>query len=677
MKRQLFLFTLLFLLISCTEEFLEKNDPSVQDHLIGRITELIDNLDNLETSSARKDSLVKAYNLIIENANDSIKSRLLSKISYNLYKEHTDSVFLAINHQSQKIAREKQDSISLANLYWDIGNYYAKGILKDSAFFYYSQAQKLFKNLDRSFLESRMLINKAIVQSSIKDYVGSEINSIKALELLNQANEEKPFQLYRCYNNLGIIYNELGEYQKSISYHEKALNIIEGTDNNNNFEENTKNNIGIVRQNQGFYPQAIAIFKGLLQDNNLRHRNIKLYAMILDNLTYNQFKGKIINKKIEHNFQLAKHIRDSIKDYNGLAISNIHLSEYFKEQGNSVEAYKYALDARDISKKIEDYKNLLRSLKILSEIRAVTRFKYLNEYSKIADSLNRVERAQRNKFIRIAYETEQFKYRNQQLRKQKIYLIGLLVMFAVSVGLVFVIKNNRSKYKILQSERERQQANEEVYALMLSLQSKLQEVRQQEKNRISSELHDGILGKIFGLRLSLDGLNNKKDDYSIGVRARYIDEIRKIEEEIRDLSHELFNDSKIKETDFGDLIQELIERKSKLGKFKFHVHIANDIPWHYLGNDLKINIYRLIQEALQNVIKHANAKNVYINFENKKNDLILTISDDGKGFNTAKNAQGIGINSMRNRVSKMNGILSIQSKEKEGTSIIITIPSVN
>lgn len=113
----------------------------------------------------------------------------------------------------------------------------------------------------------------------------------------------------------------------------------------------------------------------------------------------------------------------------------------------------------------------------------------------------------------------------------------------------------RSKTELL---KQRQQAGQDIFRLMLAQQKSIEEGREKEKRRISRELHDGILGDLFGVRLSLESLNNHSDHSSVQKRSKYLEELQKITRRIRSVSHKLHKDSII-DIDFATVLNEFIQ----------------------------------------------------------------------------------------------------------------------
>jgi signal transduction histidine kinase len=99
-----------------------------------------------------------------------------------------------------------------------------------------------------------------------------------------------------------------------------------------------------------------------------------------------------------------------------------------------------------------------------------------------------------------------------------------------------------------------------------------------------------------------------------------------------------------------------------------------EIKWDVISNIVKINLYRIVQEGLQNCNKYSKADIIRVEFKNENNDLVLTIEDDGIGFNTNKTKNGIGLHNIEYRAKECKGTVTIKSAKGEGTILTIKIP---
>ena len=169
------------------------------------------------------------------------------------------------------------------------------------------------------------------------------------------------------------------------------------------------------------------------------------------------------------------------------------------------------------------------------------------------------------------------------------YSLSPLISFSrllISALLIYIIITQRSKNKELRFVQKQQEANEEIYNLMLSQQEKIEEARILEKKNISQELHDGILGRLFGTRLSLDSLNMASSEEAVKTRERYIQDLKKIEEDIRKVSHELNTDF-ISGSGFVDIIKTLLETQTETYELEYEFDYDDSINWEDLSNKNK------------------------------------------------------------------------------------------
>ena len=209
---------------------------------------------------------------------------------------------------------------------------------------------------------------------------------------------------------------------------------------------------------------------------------------------------------------------------------------------------------------------------------------------------------------------------------------------------------------------------------MLAQNQKLEEGKQSEQRRISEELHDGILGEMNGIRMVLLGLNNKADEDAVSLRSQAITKLQQVQEEIRTISHELSDASYRKFHNFVISLQELLKTLADAAGIAQEMTYDEDIDWDTMSAEMKINLYRIVQESLQNCIKHAQASGIALNLHGNSENIVITISDDGRGFNPQSGKKGIGHKNISSRVKKLGGKWEIYSQPGEGTTVTIKVP---
>ena len=621
----------------------------------------------------RTSLLARAYNYSTNFKSDSIKNQHLLKIAFQSLLLSDSILFRKTNNKAYDLSKKTNDTSRLAETHWNYGSFFSKKEVQDSAYYHFYEAHKLYERIGNNYYSAKMLYNMAIIQSNIKDYTGSEKIVIKAIAKFKPLQKNLP--LYRAYNLLGIIHKELEEYERSVFYHNEALICLKKINDNNSYKEGSYNNLSLVYRKWKDYDKAISYVEKALANGNIKTKNPKLYARLIDNLAYNKFlKGNIDTIYLQKEFHKSLSLRDSLNDTSGIIINKLHLAEYFAKFNDTAKAINCALEAKKLAKKINNNRDCLEALKLLSEIDNNNSTKHLNNYISLGDSLKKEERRIRNKFTRIRFETDEYVAETKRLAQQKIWILSLSLTSVVLLSLLYFLVRQRAKNKELLFDTEQQKSNEEIYKLMLKQQANLEKGRLDERHRISEELHDGVLGKLFGTRMGMGFLDINGDLKTTEQYNSYINELHDIEKEIRTISHELKSELLAKNNSFLELVENLIQSQSKLGDFSYSL-VYEDSKFHEnFDENTKINIYRIIQEALMNVTKYAKANYVNIGFEVLDKFLNLTIDDNGIGFVLNKNNEGIGLMNIKSRAQKLGGNFTLKSSKNTGTSLIIKIP---
>lgn len=586
--------------------------------------------------------------------------------------------FKRINFKTLKLSKSIQDSLAMAIASHNLGWYHHQNRFQnDSAYYYYSKAYKISEQLELTSRQVDILINISEIQGVEKDYIGSEESAIKAIKLAGHLpmDEYMKESLWLLYTRLGTGARIIKIFDRALEYHEKALLIAKSMKEGIILQLSSENNMGHVYKEMGDYKKALTLYEGILDHKELFDLEPEFYALVLDNVAYARFlNGNDNYELLEQMFERAYFISDSLNDPLNKLNVTIDLSNFYKARGLQERALKYAEESYQLANDISSNDILLESMILLSELNPGEEGKvYLKEHIKLSDSLLAYERGIRNKFARIEFETDQIELENQRIAAAKMWwTISSIVLLVASI-LVYIIFTQRNKNKALKFKQDQQAANEEIYNLMLSQQDKVDNARAEEKKRISQELHDGVLGRLFGTRLSLDSYNFMEGKEAVQVRSKYISELQTIENDIRKISHDLSIDF-VAGSGFMDILKELIEKQCEAYRLDYGFNYTDDINWDVVPNKTKINVYRMVQESLQNIYKHANAKTVKISFQLKKSVICLLIVDDGIGFDPNKSKKGIGLKNINARVKELNGTVAFRSKVNQGTTIKVKIP---
>ncbi|MFD2568335.1 ATP-binding protein [Pseudotenacibaculum haliotis] len=625
--------------------------------------------DDTYTLDDKKSFLKKVFNQTIQNE-DSLTPKNLSSIAFQYYTLGDTLEFKHVNKIALEKAIKLKDTFYVADVHWNYATYYVFNEVYDSAYYHFKTAHKLFEKTNHMYESARLLYSMCFIKGRYRDYTGSEVLNIQAIKIFESLKDYK--LLYYTHSHLADIQNDIKEYDRAIEYHHKALGYYEKMN-----ENDKKNNYALSLNGIGYsfslkedHKKAIEYFNKALNENK---NDIDNYARIINNIAYSKLK---LNDTVSVKKDMLEslRIRDSLGNKVNIVSSLINLSHYYTHIKDTSSSLKYAKKANNLSREIKNGLYYLETLILLSELDSKKSKEYLNEHIRFNDSLIDVERKYINKFTRIEFETDEVIKTNEVLTKQRIWIFACSIGAILILSLLYLVRVQRAKNEKLFLETEQQKANEQVYLLTLKQQATLEEEKTRERNRISQELHDGILGRLFGTRVGMGFLDIGTDEETQKQHQAFLDELQEIEKEIREVSHKLNTNFEDPDVNFTTIINQLLESKSQIGDFRFHLDIDQNISWKSTDEIIKVNVYRIIQEALQNTIKHANAQNVTLDFSSDSNQLTIRLKDDGKGFSMKKSKKGIGLKNIRSRVQKMNGTIDIVSAIGKGTEIHIKIP---
>jgi two-component system NarL family sensor kinase len=250
---------------------------------------------------------------------------------------------------------------------------------------------------------------------------------------------------------------------------------------------------------------------------------------------------------------------------------------------------------------------------------------------------------------------------------------GIVIYYFAGLSMVFLLITAIILYALLHQKKVvqlRLRLHEEEILKRQAIFDALQEGQEKERTRLAQELHDGVGAKLSGLKMALEYLKSNTNENEPLI-SKVFSGVAETLEEVREISHNLhpyfFNDK-----DLNQLLLNLIEQLNANEGCNYD--LSMNVMQQELDKTLKLHVYRIIAELLNNIQKHANATqaSVQINMEDKM--IAIAIEDDGVGINNARfNSEGIGLMNIKNRVDICKGTMNIDSFGK-GTSIIIEIP---
>lgn len=603
------------------------------------------------------------YNVRLQTPNDSLGREKLLEVASE-YENR--GLFIESKQALEEIfkrATKKKDTLHQAKVYWYLGNVYDNQQKLDSAFLCYTKAEKLYNLTKKDSLNwGRMISYKAGILYNMGISAESEVQTIRALNILNKSRNTR--LIYEATLRMALNLKNLKEYDEALNYYDKIpglLNRLENEKYNSNRIERSwlsyYNNMGNFYIETNNYLIAKEYLDKALSQKYVENYP-KLYAMLLNNYAKNSIYSINDEQIIDSLLNTSLKIREEIGHKQGIIGSKVIIGEYLLSQQDTLNALRNFNEAYTLSVKYHSNYNILRSLELLSINDKENQILYTEKYHKVKDSLYELERATRNKFARIAYETDEIEEKNTMLTKRNSYLLGIVLFISLLASLIFILFRLKTKNKELMYQQKEQNNIQQIQELLLQQQTITVETKAREQDRIAKDLHDGVLNRLFTTRINLEEL--KTDDTS--GKNQLIEELQKTESQIREVSHNLHKNLFSQQQDFSLVIENLVLKQKNTFGTVFNCSINKKIKWERFNIKEKTNIYLIIQEMLQNVNKHSQAKKCFVFILEKENSLIIRVHDDGIGFRNNQEKTGLGLNSIKYRLSGLKGQININSK---------------
>jgi signal transduction histidine kinase len=562
-----------------------------------------------------------------------------------------------------------------------LGNYHERKTEYDEAMDAYNKALEIVESLNSTKGYAVVLNNIATVHIRRGNYdeaLKFLFDALKAEEELGNRNG-----VAQAYNNIGVVYYYLQDFDKTTKYLTDALVIQEELGNYSGLQ-NGYNNVGAIYDYQQKYDDAIASYNKAYEIS-LKIGDKKEQASNLSNigLAYSKKKDYVNSDTF---FTRSINLRREIKDYNGMAHSYANYGEALRTQRQFNKAEEYLQQALEISEKHslklpakETYSSLSELARDRNDHRLAN--EYLYKYIAVKDSILNENNVRIIAETEAKYETEKKEKEILQQRaelaekelqvKQKNAMIYGGFGLALILGLLGYLLYNQQKLKNRQLKKE----NELKTALAkIETQNRLQE----QRLRISRDLHDNIGAQLTFIISSLDNLkfgfkdmNEKLGDRLSGISSFTGQTIY----ELRDTIWAM-NKNNISVEDLQARITNFIEKaKQFTEKTNFAFNVSPEIdPDHTFSSVKGMNMYRIIQEAVNNALKYSEADKIEVNFEKLDSTFEITVSDNGKGFNSESVTDGNGLSNMKKRARDIDGQLEIRSSASEGTLLTLSIP---
>lgn len=618
------------------------------------------------SATTKQQALDSIFDYLSHASNNRKHRELLFETANTAYNLGYLDLYMHIVQNLLDLAKKEKDTAHIAQAYYYLGDYYEDIVKLDSAYAAYSYAVKFYQVQKDTLHIGMMQKSMAIILFEEGLFNQAEVEAFNALKNLNHYQDKR--LLIEAYSTVASILDQNSQKEEAILYNQKVLALL----NTLPTKEPTAysklgiyNNIGYLHNSLREYEKAEKAFlEGLsLLDNKSKKGNY--HAILLNNLALTYIKTNQLHKAEALVFE-ALQIRDSLQIPQGLISSYSRLGELYLAKKDTAKAVEYWKKGFKTSEELKARNTALTNLRYLSLYDQKHAQEYAQRYYEINDSLKSLQIENRTKFARIEYETAQLEAKNELLT-QRLTLFSILSILSILLSvLIYIILKQKMIQKRLLYEQHQQNDRELIYKLILQQEEIAKNTLLAERTRISAELHDGIINTLFNIRLMLS------DECQPENRLLIASEIEEAQQQIRRISHNL-QDQSLNLGSFTPILENLIEKNST-DQHVFTLLIARNFDWSPFDYETKMNIYRIAQESIQNIIKHAQATRTIISIVESTSNYHIKIQDNGIGFKISEVKKGIGLKNIQHRVSQMKAILTINSTPKKGTILEVILP---
>jgi len=506
----------------------------------------------------------------------------------------------------------------------------------------------------------------------------------QALPYFEKSKNES--RISSIYSGIASTFLNLNQYQKAVLYYKKELLDLQAEKKEMSFATDFSRlgycltKLHKLDEARPYFDSALNVLKG----SPLSYPWLK----------YHYFKG-YWEKTSDHyqaalfDYDAALNIGQKIND--SASMVNVLYAKYdlLYTQKDYGRARDIAYSIKTITQALKDtialdrlslYKTLWESEKSVGNFKMS--LNWLEQYSQLSDTLHQRDQVVKINDLLDKYQTEKKEKEILQLEtttKQQLLTLesskfttllltaGLIIALLLLLGTFSVLSNRKklSRQKDLVHEQQLRQKESEQQLL---LSNAMLEGVEKERARLSHDLHDGLGGILFGIKLKLQSLNESLTEKK-GELGNLVSQLSEAVSELRRIAHNMMPEN-LQRFGLEVALQDLCNAMQTPGTaiHFYSMDLYKDLPKHE-----QLIIYRIIQELLANALKHAGASEIIVECIQQGDRISLTVEDDGQGFDLAKNTQGIGLQNIQNRTKFLHGDLTVDSKKNIGTSFHIQL----
>ena len=564
----------------------------------------------------------------------------------------------------EAIAYGKKHKVSYMDyLYFELGHYFDIRSQYDSAQYYTQIAYKLTNKDDPNSAYPTILNSLGANYFRLGEYDEAASYMLLTVEVLEE--QDKPLHLVYAYNNLATVLGINENYEEAITYYKKGYSVLEDI-KDTTLIANLASNTAISIKKTNDFPEAR---KWALKAIELGERynspdacSYGNYIMATTEEDLDQsilYIEKAVSKAREaHN----KSVLADALDMYGYKLSEKGMHE--KAKKSIEEAIALHVESSYNTGLLAAYANAGKIYYNTGEYK--TSAEYFQKYEKLYEETLSNDNKKRVNELNTKYQTEK---KERQIAEQELkifkqqsnlfYVLLTAALLVLVLGGVFIYSRKTQKLKLRQIRQEKEIAILNSFILG----------EEKERNRISRDLHDSVAAQLGAAKMGLESipyLEEEKKNTQLEKTARLIGNIHG---DVRRIAHNLLPVTLEKE----GLVSALLEFVGEINQLGIlDIKVNNKLSTDFrLPQKNELVLYRIIQELINNIIQHSGATEAVIDLSDAEEQLMIRVSDNGIGFTT--NQENQGLYSIRERSSTIGGVFSIESEKRQGSVATLII----
>ena len=551
------------------------------------------------------------------------------QLSYT-HENFDDNIIYA--RKGLSIAESVKDSVAIGKLFQNLANaFYFKGIYDSTASYFY--------------------------------------RSVEMLERKNAYNE-----LANTYNGLAKLFRKTGNYKRAHEFYDKAMDIFVRLKDRQGIST-IYNESGVVYEYEKNYDAAIHNYTASLEICKELNDQLGIsYALNFLAGVY-VIQGKF--KDAEKNNLEALKIREALKDTFNIALIYTDIGSMYLAEKKYEKAEESYLKSNVLTAPQGFTDLMMVNYKQLSAIATAKNdpqqaLTYFKKSTDLKDSIYKISSAKQVEELSAKYETaekeKQIQQQQFEITKRNYWITGFIALIILLSALGY------SWYRRYTLKQQSKLKTTIITQQALATNAVI-EAEENERKRIAGDLHDGIGQMMSAAKMNLSALENDISFQSEKQRLNYEKIVSLVDEscrEVRSVSHNMMPNA-LMASGLTEALQKFIDRINVNG---LDIQLHTDGLEGSLDSNIKSVLYRIVQECVNNVLKHAHATHLDIAILKDEDGINATIEDNGVGFNATglNDFSGIGLKNIRHRISYLKGKVEWNSTPGKGTLVAIYVP---